>query len=56
MVPWKPLKQCYVPVNSKTAHAPPTPAQADPRAFDFWKILVKFPGMLAVEMVKCPTG
>ena len=28
MVPWKPSKQCYVPVNSKTAHAPqPLPKQ-----------------------------
>ena len=43
----------YVPVNSKTAHAPP-PGQT-PGHLTFWKMLVKFPAMLPVYMVKCPT-
>ena len=34
----------YAPVNSKTAQAP----RANPQAFDFFKNLVRFPGMLAV--------
>ena len=36
----------YVPVNSKTAHAPP-PGKP-PGIWLFWKILVKFPAMLPV--------
>ena len=35
----------YQPVNNKTAHAP---AETPWESVFFWKVLVKFPGMLAV--------
>ena len=38
--------QTYVPVNSKTAHPPPPPPG---------QTLVKFPAMLPVQTVNCPT-
>ena len=44
----------YVPVNCKSAILPSP--RANFRAFDFFgKISVKFPAMLVVNTVKCPT-
>ena len=47
----------YVWVKSKSAHPPPPPPPPpfDPQAFDiFYFLLVKFPTMRALSLVKCP--